>query len=264
MKKTLVVGNWKMHLNVSQASLLVQRLDKHIAVHRDIEVVLGPTMLALQPVSLEIDRRKFRLASQDANATDEGALTGEVSFAMLQGLVHYGIIGHSERRAHFNETSPMVRDKVQAAVRSRIMPIICVGETSLERHAGETKRVVHDQVVTAISNLTGDEIATAVIAYEPVWAIGSGQSATPEDASKVITYIRHIISGLYGEAVAQDVRILYGGSVVPESVPGLLSVGGIDGFLVGGASLNYKQFAGIVTASHAQNMARTHGSSSEK
>ena len=258
MKKILVVGNWKMHLNVSQASTLVHRLHQHVPAYRDVEVVLGPSLLTLQPVSLEIDRRRFRLASQNANATDEGALTGEVSFTMLHGLVHYGIIGHSERRANFYDTLPVVRDKVAAAVRNNIVPIVCVGETSLERHANETKRVVHDQVTTALANLTGEEVAGSVIAYEPVWAIGSGQAATPADAEKVITYIRKVIDGLYGARVAEDVRILYGGSVTPEHVPGLLKAEGIDGFLVGGASLNYHQFAGIVTESHAQNAIKHH------
>lgn len=264
MKKTLVVGNWKMHLNVSQASTLVHRLQQHVPLYRDVEVVLGPSLLTLQPVSLEVDRRKFRLAAQNANATDEGAMTGEVSFTMLHGLVHYGIIGHSERRTHFHDTLETVRDKTQAAVRNKIVPIVCVGETSLERHAGETKRVVHDQVTTAFANLTAEEVAESVIAYEPVWAIGSGQAATPADAEKVIMYIRHVIEGLYGEHVAEDIRILYGGSVVPEFVKGLLGAKGVDGFLVGGASLNYKQFAGIVTESHAYNAGKKHDESKER
>jgi len=254
MTKTLIVANWKMHLNVSQASLLVHRLDQHIATHRDIEIVLAPSLLALQPVSLEIDRRKFRLASQNANATDEGALTGEVSFTMLHGLVHYGIIGHSERRAHFNETLEIVRDKVQAAVRNQIVPIICIGETSTERHNGETKRVIHDQVTTALANLTGLEVSGVVIAYEPVWAIGSGEPAKPAAVAEVIRYVRHTVAGLYGQTVADEVRILYGGSVDPEHAKSLLAIEGVNGFLVGGASLNYQQFADIVKQTHAQNL----------
>lgn len=250
MKKTLIVGNWKMHLTVGQASTLVHRLQQHIATHRDVEVVLAPSLLALQPVSLEIDRRKFRLAAQNANATDEGAKTGEVSFTMLHGLVHYSIVGHSERRAQYGDTLEVVRDKVQAAIRNDIMPILCVGETQVERIASETKRVVHDQITTAFGHLTGVEVAKSVIAYEPVWAIGSGTPAGPDDIQNVVSYIRQVITDLYGQNVAHAVRILYGGSVAPDHAADLLAIPGVDGFLVGGASLNYHQFSDIVKAAH--------------
>src|SRR5689334_13816588 len=133
MKKTLIVGNWKMHLNVHDSSLLVHRLNEHIKTHRDLEIVLAPSFIALQPLSLEIDRRKFKLASQNAYHKDEGAFTGEVSFTMLHGLIEYAIIGHSERRLYFGETLETVRDKMQAAVRNDISPILCIGETKQER-----------------------------------------------------------------------------------------------------------------------------------
>src|SRR6185503_6308045 len=171
MHKTLLVGNWKMNLNVNQASLLVHRLQERTRIHRNIEIVLAPPMLTLQPLSLQIDRRKFRLAAQNAYHQDDGAFTGEVSFSMLRDLVHYTIVGHSERRLHFHEDLPMVRDKVQAAVRNGITPILCVGETQHERKEGFTKRVLHDQVTTALANLTAREVSDMVIAYEPVWAI---------------------------------------------------------------------------------------------
>src|SRR3990170_5317071 len=173
MRRILIVGNWKMNLNTSQASLLVHRLQERIKIHRDIEVVRAPTMLTLQPLSVQIDRRKFRLAAQNAYHRDEGAFTGEVSFTMLRDLVHYVIIGHSERRYIFNEDLDTVRDKVAAAVRNGITPLLCVGETKPERQAGETKQVLHDQLVTALANLTAREVRDMVIAYEPVWAIGS-------------------------------------------------------------------------------------------
>lgn len=254
-KRTLIVGNWKMHLNVQAASLLVHRLDKHIKVHRDIEVVLAPSLLSLQPVSREIDRRKFRLASQDAYFKDEGAFTGEVSFTMLKELVHYSIIGHSERRIYFNESLELVRDKVQAAVRNSIVPILCVGETHQERAAGETKRVIHDQVTTALANLTPGEVEEVVIAYEPVWAISTfgGEVAKPDDMKKVMDHIRHHISEIFGQKVAASVRILYGGSVNPDTAGGYLALEGCDGALVGGASLNYKQFSAIVDVAHRLN-----------
>lgn len=254
-RKTLIVGNWKMHLNVAQGSLLTARLHKHIAGHRDIEVVLAPSTLLLQPLSLQLDRRRFRLAAQNANPKDEGALTGEVSFAMLHNLVHYVIVGHSERRIYFNEQLEDVRDKVAASVRNGIMPILCVGETADERHAGETKQVLHDQVVSALSNLTAQEVEHVVIAYEPVWAISSfgGELAKPDDVQKCLSFIRKQVKDLYGAHAANAMRILYGGSVDEHLASGYLNLEDCDGVLVGSASLNYHKFAGIVDAAYRIN-----------
>jgi triosephosphate isomerase (TIM) len=251
-RKTLIIGNWKMHLNVHQSSLLVHRLSERIQTHRDIEVILAPSMLALQPLSLEIDRRKFRLAAQDAYFKDEGAYTGEVSFAMLSDLVHYALIGHSARRIYFNESLETVRDKVQAAVRNGIVPIICVGETRPEREAGETKQVLHDQITTALMNLTSRDIEKIVIAYEPVWAISTfdGVVAKPADMGKAVAFIRMQVSELYGQKAAEKVQVLYGGSVNEHDARGYLEIPGVDGALVGAASLNYHQFAAIVDAAY--------------
>jgi triosephosphate isomerase len=252
VRKLLIVANWKMHLNTSQASLLVHRLHEKISIHRDIEIVLAPSMLVLQPLSLQIDRRKFRLASQDAYWRDEGAFTGEVSFTMLRDLVHYGIVGHSERRHIFNESLETVRDKTAAAVRNEITPILCVGETGPEREEGETKQVLHDQLMSALSNLTSSEVAGMVIAYEPVWAISDGSnfkehlSAKPDQVAEAVKYIRNYVRDVFGDKAGKDIRILYGGSTVPEVVSGFLDVPGVDGFLVGGASLNYHLFSEIV------------------
>jgi triosephosphate isomerase len=250
MKKFLIAGNWKMHLNTSQASLLVHRLQERVRIHRDVEVVLAPPMLTLQPLSLQIDRRKFRLAAQNAYYKDEGAFTGEVSFTMLRDLVHYVLVGHSERRIYFNESLEMIRDKVQAAIRNDISPILCVGETHEERRQGETKQVLHDQVTTALSNVTSDEIANVVIAYEPVWAIGAGDPAKPQQIQEAIDFIRHQVKELYGEKASTRIRILYGASVEPEFVGGILSLKGVNGLLVGGASLNPYKFANIVDAAY--------------
>lgn len=252
-KRILIVGNWKMHLNTHEASLLVKRLDDHIPVHRDIEVVLAPSMLCLQPISVQIDRRKFRLAAQNAFYKDEGAYTGEVSFTMLRDLVHYVLVGHSERRIYFDETLEIIRDKVQAAIRNGISPILCVGETRHERAAGETKRVIHDQVTTALSNLTEDEVKDVVIAYEPVWAIstfGTGDPAKPDEIHEAIKWIRSIIKDLYGAQTSEDMRVIYGASVDAEFVGGILGLEGVDGLLPGAASLNYHKFAGIVDAAY--------------
>jgi triosephosphate isomerase len=248
MRKILIAGNWKMNLNVSQSSLLVQRLREKVKIHTGIEVVLAPSLLALQPLSLQIDRRQFSLAAQDAYYKDEGAFTGEVSFTMLTGLAQYGIVGHSERRHIFNESLEDVTAKVAAAFRNDIVPILCVGETKTERLDGETNQVLHDQIMSALLNVTETDVEKLVVAYEPVWSIGSGEVAKPAQVEAAAKVIRNNISELYGNKAAEQVRILYGGSVSSDTAGGFLNTPGIDGLLVGDASLNYQQFAGIVEA----------------
>lgn len=248
MKRILIVGNWKMHLNTSQASILLHRLHERIKIHRQIEVVLAPSMLTLQPLSMQIDRRKFRLAAQNAYHKDEGAYTGEVSFTMLQDLVHYVLIGHSERRHVFNESFEEVQQKVAACVRNGITPILCVGETKQERLEGQTKQVLHDQVVSALALLTSEEVASMVIAYEPVWAIGAHNPAVPDQIAEAVTCVRHNVEQLYGAKTASGVRVLYGASVAPDLASGMLGINGVDGLLVGGASLNYHEFSAIVSS----------------
>jgi len=245
-----------MHLNASQASLLLSRLHERIKTHRSIEVVLAPNTLVLQPLTLQADRRKFRFAAQNAYHVDEGAFTGEVSFAMLQDLVHYVIVGHSERRMFFHEDLDIVRDKVAAAIRNGISPILCVGETSHERKNKETKQVIHDQLVTALSDLTSSEVEDVVIAYEPIWAISTfdGQLAKPDDIKQVINFIRSQIDDLFGKKVSDRMRILYGGSVDHLIAGGYLSIDGCDGVLVGGASINYHKFSGIVDTAYKQSL----------
>jgi triosephosphate isomerase len=250
------VGNWKMHLNASQASLLLHRLQERIPGHKDIEIILSPSFLSLQPLSVQMDRRKFRLAAQNAYFRDEGPFTGEVSFTMLRELVHYVIVGHSERRHVFHEGLEMIRDKVAAAVRNEITPILCVGETKQDREDGETKQVLHDQLMSGLSNLTAGEVSEIVIAYEPVWAISDGTNysehlvAKPDQVAEAVDYIRRYLKDVFGEKAEKQVRILYGGSTVPEIIAGFLDEKGVDGFLVGGASLNYHTFSDIVDAAH--------------
>ncbi len=250
MRKTLIVANWKMNLNISEASLMVHRLDKELRMFRDIEVVLAPSMLALQPVSLQIDRRKFRLAAQNAYQKDSGAFTGEVSFDMLDELVHYCLVGHSERRIYFEETLPMIRDKMAAAVRNGITPILCVGETQNERRMGETHQVLHDQITTALQNLTAEEVEGIAIAYEPVWAISTfgGKLATPAEAKKEMDFVRKQVSELYGAKAAKAVRVLYGGSVDEQNIRSYAELEGYDGSIVGASSLNYKKFLSLVNS----------------
>jgi triosephosphate isomerase len=205
-------------------------------------------MLTLQPLSLEMDRRKFKLAAQDAYFKDEGGFTGEVSFAMLEGLVQYSIVGHSARRIYFGDTLEVVRDKVQAAVRNGITPIICIGETKQDRDMGEGQRVIHDQLTTALLNVTSRDLDKVVLVYEPVWAISTfdGIMDKPDQIEKAITYMRMQVRELYGERAATKIPILYGGSVNDHDIRSYLEVPGVDGALVGAASLNYHQFSSMV------------------
>lgn len=253
MKRILIVGNWKMNLDIHESSLLAKRLGDRIPLHRGIEVVLAPSMLALQPLSREVDKRKFHLAAQNAFYQDEGAYTGEVSFTMLRGIAEYAIVGHSERRIYFNESLDMICNKVQAAIRNDITPILCVGESKQERESGETKRVIHDQLTTALANLTSEEVERVVVAYEPVWAIstfGNGEPAKPADIHAAILWIRSILEDLYGKQIAEDMRVIYGASVDAEFVASILGLEGIDGLLPGAASLNYAKFTAIIEATY--------------
>lgn len=249
-RKTLIVGNWKMNLNVHEASLYIHKLEKLIPVHRDVEVVLAPTLLALQSLSLQVNRRQFKLAVQNFYWRDHGAFTGEVSASQLNGIADYAIIGHSERRNIFQETEKDIRNKVQAAVRNRIRPILCVGETASERASGETTAVLHDQLMSGLANLTSEDLETLVIAYEPVWAIGTGKSAVPGDVLEAVRAIRAQLKHLYGKAASEQVRVIYGGSVSAANAADYLAVSGIDGLLPGSASLQLHEFTDIVAKAH--------------
>lgn len=250
VKKKLIVANWKMNLNIHEASVFVHQITQSIAVHRDVEVVLAPTLLALQSMSLQVDRRQFKLAAQNFYWRDFGAFTGEVSAAQLRGLVDYALVGHSERRYVFHEHAKDIRSKVQAALRSDLKPILCIGETAHERSMGETNGVIHDQLLAGLANVTSEEFHNVVIAYEPVWAIGTGNNATPKDVEKAIQMIRRQVEHLYGKAAAENVHVLYGGSVKGDSAATYLATTGVDGLLVGGASLNQHEFTTIVEAAH--------------
>lgn len=249
-EKTLIVGNWKMNLNVQESSLYLHRLSKLVKVRRDVEVVLAPTMLALQTLSIQVNLRQFKLAAQNLFWRDYGAYTGEVSASQLRGIVQYAIIGHSERRTQFHETDKEVRAKVQAAVRNAITPILCIGETTQERTYGETDQILHGQVTAGLANVTSDELEHIVIAYEPVWAIGTGINAKPGDVTRAIKTIRSQIRHLYGAKAAREIRVLYGGSVTADSAASYLSLEEVDGLLVGGASLDEHAFSEIIAKAH--------------
>ncbi len=245
--KKLIIANWKMHFNLHETEIFVHKLNK-LDVPANIEAVICPPFIDLQTAAKTLDSKKFKLGAQNAHQTDEGAVTGEVSAAMLRGLVDYVIVGHSERRRSFGEQDNLIADKMAAAIRNQIKPILCVGESLDDRHHDLSTRVVIDQVTANLKHLTSSEVGTISIAYEPVWAIGTGEVATPEQISPVIEAIRQTVEDLYGEDSGSSVRVLYGGSVDPESTRSIMNIEGIDGLLVGGASLIAPKFSAILEA----------------
>ena len=187
--KTYIVGNWKLNFTVGEASIYLHKLLKAMPNYRDTEVVVAPSTIALQPLSLQIDRHKMKLAAQNGFYRDYGAFTGEVSFSQLRGIVDYCIIGHSERRYVLREDDKMIAKKVAACVRNKISPILCIGETESERAFGETKDVIRDQLIGGLSEIGDDMLVKVIIAYEPVWAISSGKTAklaSPDEISEVV------------------------------------------------------------------------------
>jgi triosephosphate isomerase (TIM) len=241
----LIVGNWKMNLNPNEASLLVHRLEDKLKPHDNTEVVICPPFIDLYPIAKNLDRKKLSLGAQNIHYLDEGPFTGEISPAMLKGLAKYTLIGHSERRA-MGEDDKLIAKKVAAAIRNDITPILCVGETLSEREHGLSLKVVTDQVSADLSHVTAEDVAKLVVAYEPVWAIGTGKPATPDHVAPCLRAIRTTIEELYGEEGISGLRILYGASVDADHCRAFLEMQHIDGLLVGGASLNYEDFAKIV------------------
>jgi len=239
-----------MNLGVHEASLYLHRLDKLVKIHRNVEVVIAPTILAIQTLSLQVNLRQFKLAAQNFYWRDHGAYTGEVSASQLRGIVQYALVGHSERRHVFNESDKDTRAKVQAAIRNNIRPVLCVGETASERAAGETQDIIHDQLLGGLANITSEELPNVVVAYEPVWAIGTGQNALPGDVLTAVRSIRNQLKHLYGAKASEEVQVLYGGSVTADSAAGYLDIDGVDGLLIGGASLDESAFANIVEKAH--------------
>ena len=250
MRKKLIIGNWKMNFNMHEASLYLHKLMNMLPSHRDVEVVLAPTILTLQSLSLQVNRRIAKLAAQNCYWRDSGAYTGETPVAHLRGIADYALIGHSERRYIFIESEKDIRLKVQAAIRNRIRPVLCIGETIQERTLGETKDVLADQLTSGLANITAEELGEVVVAYEPVWAIGTGDNAKAIDVKKATQMIRRHISHLYGKKAAESVRILYGGSITPASAADYLAIDELDGLLVGAASLDAYQFKEIISKAH--------------
>lgn len=226
--------------------MYTHKLLNAIEPHSGTEVVIAPSFLALQSVALQIHHGEFKLAAQDFYWKDEGAYTGEVSAHQLHGLVKYALVGHSERRNVFGERGREIRNKVQAAFRNDIIPVLCVGETALERADGHEADALHDQLVEGLTNITSEEAGQMVIAYEPVWAVGSGKTPVPSDVEAAVKAIRSQVKHLFGEETATTIRVLYGGSVSIDNAVSFLSVDGVDGLLIGGDSLDAQAFSGIV------------------
>ena len=250
-RKPLISGNWKMNLNHRDAIQLVQQLSYALEPddHASVEVSVHPPFTALRALQtvLDADRIPIALGAQNCHADDSGAFTGEVSAGMLAALgVRYVIVGHSERRELFGETDEDVAAKLQAVFRHEMVPILAVGETMQERLENSTQSKVAGQLAGALADLKKDQCASLVIAYEPIWAIGTGRSATAEDAEEVCAFIRSQLAEHCGKAAAEKIRIQYGGSVKPITIAELMAQPNIDGALVGGASINAEDFARIV------------------
>jgi len=247
MRKPIIAGNWKMHKTVAEALSLISDLDKLVTAEGKAEVVVCPPFTALYPARGILGSSAIRLGAQDVFWETQGAYTGEVSPAMLQDAgCKFVIIGHSERRQFFAETDETVNKKLKAAFAQGLIPIMCVGETLAEREAGDTERIVGSQAKNGLDGLSAEQVAGMVIAYEPIWAIGTGRTASAEDANAVCSFIRRSVAAIFGGAVADALRIQYGGSVKPDNIAELMAKSDIDGALVGGASLNAVTFAKLV------------------
>lgn len=246
MRKPIIAGNWKMHYTVEQAVNTVEEL-KPLVKDAKCEVVVCPTFVCLPDVVKAAKGSNIKVGAQNVHFEEKGAFTGEISPGMLEALgIDYVIIGHSERRQYFNETDLTVNKKLKASFAHNLIPILCVGESLDEREANKTEEVIGRQIKLDLEGLSSEQIEKLVIAYEPIWAIGTGKTATADQANDTIAFIRKCIANLYGDEVAEKTRIQYGGSVKPSTISEQMSKSDIDGALVGGASLIPADFGAIV------------------
>lgn len=246
-RRPIIAGNWKMNKIIVEAIELANGLKRNLYSEEKVDIVICPPFTALSEVSEIIIESNIQLGGQNMYYADTGAFTGEVSPIMLKDAgCEYVIIGHSERRAYFGETNEMVNRKVRFALERGLRPIMCVGEKLEEREAGKTFDIISGHVKEGLKEISKEEILDVVIAYEPVWAIGTGKNATPKEAEEVHSFIRNLISEIYGKDIADEIRIQYGGSVTAENIEDLISQPDVDGALVGGASLKLDAFTKIV------------------
>ncbi len=247
MRRPIIAGNWKMNKTAGEAVKLVEGLKNELRDVKNIDIVACPPFTALKEVAKVICGTNIYLGAQNVHWEDSGAFTGEISASMLKELgCRYAIIGHSERRAYFGETNEGVNKRTRAALKYNLIPIVCVGERLEQREKGETFEVIKDHVENGLKGISAEEIRKIVIAYEPVWAIGTGKTATPEQAQEAHSFIRNLLQKLYNAALAALVRIQYGGSVKPDNIADLMAKADVDGALVGGASLKPESFVEIV------------------
>jgi triosephosphate isomerase len=248
VRKPLIVGNWKMNKTASEAAVLIRDLRERVPASPHADVVLAPPFTALESARNALGPSSWiSLGAQDIHWEHHGAFTGEVSAPMLRDIgCHYVIVGHSERRMYFGERDEHIQKKVRAALRHGLSPILCVGESLADREAGQTESVITTQLSGSLAGLTTQDLATVTIAYEPVWAIGTGHSATTEQAVIVHRSIRLFVETGWNSDIASAIRILYGGSVTPQNIESFLVSDAIDGALVGGACLNPDSFATII------------------
>jgi triosephosphate isomerase len=247
MRKPIVAGNWKMNKTVAEAVDLAEAIKRDLGTCRDVDIVLCPPFTALKAVGDVITGTHIDLGAQNMHWEKSGAFTGEIAAAMLRELYcHYVILGHSERRAYFHETDDIVNKKTKSALAANLKPIVCVGETLADRDGNRTNDVVETQVRGSLAGLTPRDLLEVIIAYEPVWAIGTGRTATPAQAQDVHALIRRVLKDIADDTVAQSVRIQYGGSVKASNAKELFGQPDIDGGLIGGASLEARSFAEIV------------------
>jgi triosephosphate isomerase len=246
-RRPLIAGNWKMFKTCSEAVEAAGQLVKLVAMTSDIDVMIAPQFTALAPVSDVVRGSRVSLGAQNLFWETEGAYTGEISPVMLVSVgCEYVIIGHSERRQYFNETDETVNKKIKAAIKNDLVPVLCVGESEKERESKETFPVLDKQVKKGIEGFSSDDLKTLVIAYEPVWAIGTGKTATTDQAQEAHQFLRSVLEKSFGNMLAKSIRILYGGSVKPNNIAELMAMPDIDGALVGGASLDPETFSKIV------------------
>ena len=246
MRTAIIAGNWKMNKTVKEAVELVKEL-KPLVKDAKCDVVVCPTYVCLPAVLEEVKGSNIKVGAQNMHFEESGAYTGEIAPKMLEELgVHYVIIGHSERRQYFNETDETVNKKVKKAFEHNLIPIVCCGESLDQREGNITEKVLEEQIKVGLKELNKEQVEKLVIAYEPIWAIGTGKTATDEQANETIGYIRTVVKAMYGESVADKVRIQYGGSVKPGTIKAQMNKEEMDGALVGGASLKAEDFAAIV------------------
>lgn len=247
MRKPIIAGNWKMYKTASESASLVQELLKNVSMVIDREIIVCPPFTSLDIVVKSLAKSNIHVGAQNIYFEAEGAFTGEISPAMVKSLgCTHVIIGHSERRQYFGETNQSVNKKIFASLKFNLIPIFCIGETLSEREANKTFNIIGTQIKEGLSNLTKEQMLKLVIAYEPVWAIGTGKTATPEQAEDVHAFIRKELQKMFDKDVADKTRILYGGSVKPENIKELMAKENIDGALVGGASLKADSFTKII------------------